>query len=51
MTVAGRRPPSRWSWRSAFGAATMVARSGTDPMVPRGPGRGTARASVRARLA
>src|SRR6478736_4035911 len=27
MTVAGRRPPSRWSWRSALGAFTMVASS------------------------
>src|SRR3954454_22125054 len=28
MTVAGRRPPSRWSWSIAFGALTMVSRSG-----------------------
>ena len=28
MTVAGRRPPSRWSWRSAFGARGIVSSGG-----------------------
>ena len=33
MTVAGRRPPSRWSWRSAFGAWRIVSGVGIAPMV------------------
>src|SRR5436309_15808235 len=27
MRVAGRSPPSRWSWRTAFGARRMVSSS------------------------
>ena len=40
MTVWGRTPPSRWSCRSTFGAAMIVARSGPERGLGLGSGRG-----------